>query len=181
MSSFPSYEQALQFLYTCGCSEKIIKHVQAVSKYGVEVAESCSDANVELVRIGGLLHDIGRCRTHQINHGIAGAQILRRNNIDERIARIAERHVGAGITADEAAGLGLPSGTYVPQTIEEKIVAAVDNLIEGSKRVSIDKALAAFQREVEDRVIVGRIRALHEEVFSRCFHSSTYYSSKRRE
>lgn len=173
LNSFPSYEEALQFLCACGCSEEIIKHVQAVSEYGAEVAESIPDTDVKLVRIGGLLHDVGRCRSHLINHGIVGAQILRRNNVDERIARIVERHVGAGITADEAARLGLPPGTYVPQTIEEKIVAAVDNLIEGSKRVSVDEVLAAFQREIKDRLIVDRIRNLHEEVFSRCCRSST--------
>ncbi len=173
LSSFPSSEQALQFLYACGCSEEIIKHVQAVSEYGVEVAESIPDTNVELVRIGGLLHDIGRCRSHRINHGVVGAQILRRNNVDEGIARIVERHVGAGITAEEAARLGLPPGAYVPQTIEEKIVAAVDNLIEGSKRISIAESLAAFQREVRDRLIVDRMRELHEEVFSRYCHFST--------
>lgn len=167
LSSFPSYEQALQLLYTCGCSEALIRHVQAVSDYGVEVAKSISDTNVELVRIGGLLHDIGRCRSHQINHGIVGAQILRQNNVDERIARIAERHVGAGIMADEAVRLELPPRTYVPLTIEEKIVAAVDNLVEGSKRVSIDEALAAFQREGLDRLIIDRIRELNEEVFGR--------------
>ncbi len=166
-SSFPSYEQALKLLHACNCSEELIKHVQAVSGYGAEVAESISDANVELVRIGGLLHDIGRCRSHEINHGIVGARILTQNGIDERVARIAERHVGAGITADEAARLGLPAGTYIPQTIEEKIVAAVDNLIEGSKRVSINEALASFQREAKDRKIVDRIRDLHEEVFSK--------------
>ena len=169
----PSYEQALEVLYECGCSEEIVKHVQAVSECGAQVAASCPSANVDLVRIGGLLHDIGRCRSHQINHGIVGAQILRRKNIDERIVHIAERHVGAGITADEAAGLGLPAGTYVPQTIEEKIVAAVDNLIEGSKRVSIDEAIVAFKREIKDQSIIDRIRDLHEDVFGRCRHSES--------
>ena len=168
-SSFlPSYEQALEVLGESGCSEEIIKHVQAVSEYGAQVAASCHGANVDLVRIGGLLHDIGRCKSHQINHGVVGAQILKRKNIDERIVHIAERHVGAGITAAEAASLGLPAGTYVPQTIEEKIVAAVDNLIEGSKRISIDEALTAFKREIKDQSIINRIKDLHEEVFARC-------------
>ncbi|MGZ7167632.1 MAG: phosphohydrolase, partial [Halobacteriota archaeon] len=86
---------------------------------------------------------------------------------------IAERHVGAGITADEAARLELPPGTYIPQTIDEEIVAAVDNLVEGSKHVTIDEALAAFRREGTDRVIIDRIRELHEEVFSRRCYCGT--------
>ncbi len=172
LNNFPSYEQALRFLYTCHCNKEIIKHVQAVSEYGVEVAKLCPDVDVELVRIGGLLHDIGRCRSHKIDHGVVGAQILRRNNVDERIVHIVERHVGAGITANEAAQLDLPQGTYVPETIEEKIVAAVDNLLEGSKRTSIEEALAAFQREVNKKALVDRMRALHEEVFYKCCPSS---------
>ncbi len=171
LSSFPSSKQALEFLITCGCNKSVIKHVQAVAEYGVEVAESCPGANVELVRIGGLFHDIGRCRSHRIDHGVVGAEILRRNKVDERIARIVERHVGAGITADEAAELGSPLGAYVPQTIEEKIVADVDNLIEDSKRVGIEEALSSFQREVKSQLIVDRVKKLHEEVLSRCHHS----------
>ncbi len=171
-NSIPSYEQAVQLLHACGCGEDIIKHVQAVSEYGVEIAESCSGVNVDLVRIGGLLHDIGRCQSHTIDHGIGGAQLLRRKNVDEKVVHIVERHVGAGITAEEAARLGLPPGTYIPQTIEEKIVAAVDNLIDGSKRVSIEEALIGFQREVKDPMIVDRMRRLHEDVFNKRCHFS---------
>lgn len=169
-NSLPSYEQALRLLRISGCNEALIKHVKAVSTYGVEVAKARANVDIELVRIGGLLHDIGRCITHGIDHGVAGAQLLQSYGIDEQVVHIAQRHVGAGISADEAASLGFPPGIYIPQTVEEKIVAAVDNLIEDTRRVDIDQAEAALRRKLGDHPAIARIRSLHEEVFSRIAH-----------
>ena len=62
----------------------------------------------DLISRGALLHDIGRSRTHGIEHAYLGADILRRRGLDEPIVRIVERHIGAGIDPEEAAELGLP-------------------------------------------------------------------------
>lgn len=170
-NSLPSYKQALHLLRISGCNEALIKHVEAVSTYSVEVAKTRANVDIELVRIGGLLHDIGRCKTHGIDHGIVGAQLLQRYGIDERVVRIAQRHVGAGISADEAASLGLPPGIYIPQAVEEKIVAAVDNLIEDTRRVDIDHAEASLRRKLGDHPAIARVRSLHLEVFDQSDHS----------
>lgn len=164
-SNLPSYDEALQLLKQNGCSDGLIRHVEAVSKYAVEVAESLADADVALVQIGGLLHDVGRCKTNGIEHGVVGGKLLRSFGVDERVAKIAEKHVGAGITENEAARLRLPAGNYMPETIEEKIVAAVDNLIEGTRRVTIDKAEADFYAKLNGSPSAIRIRSLHNEVF----------------
>jgi uncharacterized protein len=121
--------------------------------------------DLELVRIGALLHDIGRCQTEGIDHGVVGGQILRSYGIDERLVRIAERHVGAGITDDEARRLSFPPGTYMPKSIEEKIVAAVDNLIEHTSRISIERAVENFHGKLGDHPSIDRIKRLHAEVF----------------
>ncbi|MGZ4883487.1 MAG: HDIG domain-containing metalloprotein, partial [Halobacteriota archaeon] len=76
-NNFPSYQRALQLLKDSGCSDRLIRHVKAVSQYAVEVAKLRGDADVALVRIGGLLHDIGRCKTNSIKHGVAGGKLLR--------------------------------------------------------------------------------------------------------
>jgi uncharacterized protein len=122
---------------------------------------------VELVRIGALLHDIGRCTSNGVDHGVTGGKLLRDYGIDQRIAQIAEKHVGAGITPREAADLHLPPGDYVPETLEQKIVAAVDNLIEGTRRVSIEKAEAELQGKLKGHPAVARVRKLHNEVFGK--------------
>jgi uncharacterized protein (TIGR00295 family) len=164
-NSLPSDQEALQLLKDSGCSDKLISHVKAVSQYAVEVARFRGDADVRLVRIGGLLHDIGRCKTNSIKHGVAGGKILRSYGIDDRLVQIAEKHVGAGITPEEARRLCLPLGDYMPQTVEEKIIAAVDNLIEGTRRVSVEKAEADFRANVDGQAAL-RVRKLHNEVFS---------------
>ncbi|MGZ4864585.1 MAG: HDIG domain-containing metalloprotein [Halobacteriota archaeon] len=164
-NNLPSEAEALQLLKNSGCSEKLIKHVKAVSQYSEEVAKLRGDADVALVRIGGLLHDIGRCKTNSIRHGIAGGKLLHSYGVDDRVAQIAEKHIGAGITAEEAERLSLPPGDYMPRTVEQKIVAAVDNLVEGSRRISIEKAEADFYDKV-DRQTALRVRSLHDDVFN---------------
>jgi len=60
------------------------------------------DVNIELVRIGALLHDIGRAETHDpFEHFIKSGEILRGEGCDEKIVRIAERHFSSGITGEE--------------------------------------------------------------------------------
>lgn len=173
-NNLPSDQEALQLLTNSGCSDKLIKHVKAVSQYAVEVAKLRGDADIALVRIGGLLHDIGRCKTNSIKHGVAGGQLLRSYGVDERVAQIAEKHVGAGITVEEATSLCFPPGDYMPQTVEQKIVAAVDNLIEGTRRISVEKAEADFCAKIELQAAL-RVRSLHDEVFS----SNDRFSNRR--
>lgn len=165
LSKFPSYSETCSLLLRSGCSAPVIQHLKAVSDYAVEVARHRDGVDLELVRIGALLHDIGRCQTGGIDHGVVGGQILRSYGIDERLVRIAERHVGAGITDDEARRLGFPPGTYMPKSIEEKIVAAVDNLIEHTSRISIERAVENFHGKLGDHPSIDRIKRLHAEVF----------------
>lgn len=164
LSKFPSYKEACSLLLQSRCSPPVIAHLKAVSDYAVEVAGLHNGADLELVRIGALLHDIGRCQTGGIDHGVVGGQILRSYSIDERLVRIAERHVGAGITDDEAQKLGLPPGHYVPESIEEKIVAAVDNLIENTSRITIERAVENFRRKLGGHPSIDRVMRLHEEI-----------------
>jgi uncharacterized protein len=72
--------------------------------------------------------------------------------------------VGAGITDDEAQKLGLPPGHYVPESIEEKIVAAVDNLIENTSRITIERAVENFRRKLGGHPSIDRVMRLHEEI-----------------
>lgn len=144
------FEKALSILKNL-CSENVVEHCLAVSEYAYELALAIKnkgyEVDVELVRLGGLLHDIGRSRTHGIEHGVVGAEILRELGFDEKLALIAERHIGAGITKEEAIELGLPPKDYLPITLEEKIVAHADNLIFGTKRVEIDDVIKNLKKD----------------------------------
>lgn len=165
----PSREQALQFLRQSGCSENVIRHVEAVSSLAVEMSEACRergiDVDTELVQIGALLHDIGRSKTHSVYHAVIGAEIAKSLGLPEPVVSIIKRHVGGGITAREAKKLGWARDVYVPKTLEEKIVSYADKLIEGSQRVPIDRTITHFSKKLPASS-VERIRRLHREMMN---------------
>jgi uncharacterized protein len=164
----PSPQTALKLLSENGCSRRVIKHCKAVSDLAVKFANSCQQngvkVDVELVEVGALLHDIGRSKTHNVNHGVIGMEIAQSLNLPQSVISIIERHVGGGITADEAEKLGWPVKDYLPTTLEEKIVCYADKLIEGRKVVPIEKTLNSLSSELgENHPAIARIKRLHEE------------------
>jgi uncharacterized protein len=136
-------ESCEDLLREAGCSEKVITHCRAVRDVALGYAALNSLVRVDLVREGAMLHDIGRGATHTILHAQHGADLLRARGISEEIARIAECHTGAGITADECTLLRLSPRDCMPLTTEEKIVTHADNLIEGKRRVIIEESIAS--------------------------------------
>lgn len=123
------------------------------------------DVDLDLVRSGALLHDVGRGKTHEINHGVVGADIARGLGLSESIIKIIERHIGGGIPADEAEDLGLPPRSYMPVSIEEKIVSYADKLVERGREVDINVTLRHYQKDLgTEHPAVLRLQALHEEM-----------------
>ena len=146
----------------------MIDHIRAVAKVSEEIAQNISDAghdvDVKRVKIGALLHDVGRSRTHGIDHGVEGGRILRDRGLTE-FAPFAENHIGTGITAEEAEGLDIPTKDYMPGSLEEKIVTYGDNLIRDNEVQSFEEAL----KELEEKIGSGhpsieRFRGLHKEL-----------------
>ncbi|MBQ6349671.1 MAG: TIGR00295 family protein [Methanobrevibacter sp.] len=130
--------------------ENVIDHSLAVYKKAMEIAANFDDADKDLIRKGALLHDIGRSKTHGITHAIEGVEIAKKYGYGEDVLNIIERHIGAGITEREAEKLGLPVKSYLPETLEEKIVAHADNLTSGSKEVDIDFVMKKWKRRIDD-------------------------------
>ncbi|MDD1688980.1 MAG: HDIG domain-containing protein [Methanoregula sp.] len=146
------YEQLLR---DAGCSEKVLAHCKAVYDVALEYAQRDALVDVDLVREGAMLHDIGRGSSHTILHAQRGADLLRAQGISEEVARIVECHTGAGLTADECTLLRLSPRDCMPRTTEEKIVTHADNLIEGRKRVIIDESIASaihLPKKVRQRI-----------------------------
>jgi uncharacterized protein len=134
-------------LVAAGCSADVVAHCKTVSKAALDIAERVKlPVDRELIRLGGLLHDIGRSKTHGIEHAVMGVEIGRELGLPETVLRIIERHIGAGITAREAVRLGLPQKDYMPLTPEEKIVSYADNLISGVRAMPFYEALDRFKR-----------------------------------
>ncbi len=167
----PSTEKALEILIKSGCSTRVLNHCKAVAAVAKEIAEKCkkkgANVNVQLVEVGALLHDVGRSKTHEVSHSIVGADIARRFNLPENLVNIIEKHVGGGITIDEAERLGWPIKSYVPHTLEEKIVSYADKLIEGTRRVLVERTLRQLSEKLgKEHPAISRIWAIHEELAS---------------
>ncbi|HEX55049.1 MAG: TIGR00295 family protein [Candidatus Altiarchaeales archaeon] len=163
---------AIALLRDSGCSESVIEHSLAVSKLAKKIANKIKkngyDIDVEFVEIASILHDIGRCKTHGIRHGIEGARILRSLKLD-RFARVCEVHIGAGLTKEEAISLGLPAKSYLPRTIEEKVVAHADNLISHNKIVSIQETLGKLEKELgKNHPAIKRVEKLNNFIENLC-------------
>jgi uncharacterized protein len=141
----------------------------SVTRIALRLAEEFRGRGLEvdaaLVEAGALLHDLGRSRTHGIRHAVVGGRIAREMGLPEALVRIIERHIGAGIPAEEAEEIGLPRKDYVPETVEEKIVAYADKLIEGCREVDIGVTAGKMAEKLgEDHPALDRLRALHEEI-----------------
>ena len=166
----PTSQAALTLLSEGGCSKKVVMHCKAVSALAVKFAKACKDkgltVDVDLVEVGALLHDIGRSKTHDVTHAIVGVEIAKSLNLPEAIVSIIECHIGGGISAEEAEKIGLPVKDYFPVTLEEKLVAYADKLIEGSRVVPIERTIEQFSRKLgEGHPAIDRIIRLHEELF----------------
>lgn len=162
----PNRVECLEILRNSGCEENVIAHCIAVEELAMTIAAR-TDASGPLVRAGALLHDIGRSKAHGVSHAVEGARIARELGLDERIVHMIERHIGAGITEEEARKIGLPPGEYIPQTLEEKIVAHSDNLVENNEKVSVEQVIQRFQKAgYEDAA--KKILALDRELSTLC-------------
>jgi uncharacterized protein len=123
---------ALDLVYThcvivCGIAE------QLYSRLAPELA-----IDIDLVRAGGLLHDVGVYRLYDdagnldganyIKHGILGYELLQEEGLPEAICRFASHHTGVGLTRADviAQRLPLPPADYLAETGEERLVMYAD-------------------------------------------------------
>lgn len=161
-------EKALKILKEEGCSPEVIQHTKAVTEKSMEIAEKIakrgSEVDLRIVEIGSLLHDIGRSKTHDIDHGVVGAQILRERGLS-KFAPFAENHLGAGIPIEEAKRLDIPTKDYLPSSLEEKIVTYADNLIRGKETQTYQEALEELREELgSNHPSLQRFKELHQEL-----------------
>jgi len=163
-----SPEQALQILEDAGCSRSVVEHCIAVSEFATEIGKKLVDngkeLDLQLIKIGGLLHDLGRTKTHGIRHAIEGASIAKEIGLENSVVEIIKKHIGAGITVDEAQKLGLPEDNYIPQTIEEKIVAHADNLVKGTRRISLEEKISLMQKSKVHSRAIEMLKELADEL-----------------
>ncbi len=146
------------------CSDYIIDHCKVVYERSKDITKFYDNVDLDLIKAGCMLHDVGRTITNGIEHAYLGADLLRDLEVDEKICLITERHIGAGITPDEAKALGLPDRNYIPETIEEKIVAHSDNLVHGVTKVDLDFVIEKWNNKNMKQESIDMLIKLHEEL-----------------
>jgi len=162
LNEYPSSDILEEF----NCSFFVIEHSQAVMLKANQLAMDFElEVDLDLVKKGAILHDVGRSKTNGIKHAIVGAKILKNEGFPPEVIKIVERHIGAGITKEEALILGLPPKDYVPITLEEKLVAHADNLIHGTKEVDLDFVIKKWKKNLgEHHPSIPKLMKLHYEV-----------------
>ncbi|MDP4010058.1 MAG: HD domain-containing protein [Candidatus Shapirobacteria bacterium] len=92
----------------------------------------------ELLSLGALVHDLGyykcfdesyKLKVKYITHGQLGYDFLKKFGFAEKVARFAISHTGVGIDKEqiEKENLPLEKHDYIPISLEEEIIAYVDN------------------------------------------------------
>lgn len=160
--------EALDLLCEEGCPENVIAHCLAVADEAVRIARRISEAghpiDLSLVEAGAVLHDIGRSVSHGMDHAVIGAAIAERRGLDAPLVLIIKKHIGAGLSPEDAARFGLPDDDYIPGTLEEKVVAHADNLLRGSRRISLKKRLRIMKERGIDKEERKKVKRLAHEI-----------------
>ena len=161
----PDESEALRIHRKYGSAPIIVEHCRAVERVARiiagELARRGAAVDEKVVQAGALLHDIGRTRIQTVRHGFEGAEILRREGVDDGVVEVVKRHVGAGITREEARKLGLPEGDYEPRTLEQKVVCFADKMIDSNKARPFAEEVKRFARKGHD---VRKLEALKEDL-----------------
>ncbi|NVM17864.1 MAG: HDIG domain-containing protein [Candidatus Lokiarchaeota archaeon] len=139
--TLPTSDFAFDLLKKLKVPYNVRRHSLKVAEKALVLAEKIrlKEVDMDLIEIGGLLHDIGRCQTHGFKHALIGAKIIRERGLSERLAIICETHILGGLDKEDAKQVGLPERDFLPLTLEEKVICLADKFIAGTKEVTIEQ------------------------------------------
>jgi uncharacterized protein len=137
------------------------KHCLAVAEAAARLGHALDGHRVidhEFLWTAALLHDIGRHVTHDpIGHGAEGYRLLTGLG-HGREANVCASHVLFGLEAAEAELFGLPARDFIPQTVEERLVALADLLLEYDAPTTLDHRFASLRaRNAGNAFFLGRL------------------------
>ncbi|MEE4254861.1 MAG: HD domain-containing protein [Desulfuromusa sp.] len=120
----------------------LLNHSRQVTGRALKIGRSLQaqgeTIDLKFVAEAAMLHDIGMIMTDTpelgchgkgsyLQHGIKGKEILEKEGLFKH-ARVCERHIGVGLTAEEIEKqqLPLPARDMLPETLEEQIICYAD-------------------------------------------------------
>lgn len=143
-----SSRDARQILDLQGGRAPWVRHCEAVAEVASVLAQALTPAcsvDLHFVWRAALLHDVGRCRTHDpILHGVEGYRILADLGYPAE-ASVCASHILYGLEADEARRYGLPARPFVPDSHEECLVPLADFLVEGDRSTTLELRFASLR------------------------------------
>jgi uncharacterized protein len=168
----------MEVLRRAGVPEEDIVHSVTVAEKALELVRRIGDHGIdqELVGRGALFHDLGKARTHDIEHGRIGAEMGKKIGLPDEITAIMEKHIRGGLTEPEARELGLPVKDYTLRRLEERIVIYADRLVDiitdgivtiGSEQEAeerFERILRAYPKYGKNEVTFNRYIGYHREI-----------------
>jgi uncharacterized protein len=124
-------EADIDLLRGAGLSEADLAHSVKVAEKALEIAgRTGAPVDLELVGRGALFHDLGKAKTHAIEHGRVGAELGQALGLPPAVTAVMEKHIRGGLTPAEAVELGLPVKDYTLARLEERIIIYADRLVD---------------------------------------------------
>ena len=161
-----SYDDASALLVRFGGDAAWIRHCTAVSRVAARVGTLMAPKyglDVEHLRTGALLHDIGRYKTHDpVMHGVEGYRLLTSFG-QHREAFICASHILCGMPRAEATRFGLPDRDFLPRSWEERLVPLLDSLVEFDRPTTLEQRVRSINRRYQDNAwFLGRMEQAAE-------------------
>jgi uncharacterized protein len=156
----------------------LLNHGRLVARKALEIASNVRHLkpDVNFIEEAAMLHDVGiffvdapkiGCYGYKeyICHGYMGREVLESEGLPAH-ALVCERHVGAGITAEEIRrnGLPLPERDMIPVTLEEKIICLADKFFSKTEHDLLHEKPLGKVREIVARYGTDKLAVFDEWV-----------------
>jgi len=147
---------AAQLLAELGQGEPWVRHCEAVSRVAEALARALAEVlpvDVAFTARAGLLHDIGRCRSHHpVRHGVEGYRLLTELGHAAE-ARVCLGHLLHAFDPAEAPELGTSPNAHLPRSWEERLVPLADFLVEGDRPTTLDARFTSLRRRYAENAL----------------------------
>jgi len=168
----------IDILRMAGMTDDDVTHSMHVAEKALEIARRVGEQKIdqELVGRGALFHDLGKTKTHEMEHGKIGAEIGCKIGLPRAICDIMEKHIRGGLTEPEARELNLPLRDYTLRMLEERIVIYADRLVdiiydgvvtlkaESESETRFEEILKTIPKYGKNAITLERYLGYHREI-----------------
>ncbi|MBI4805557.1 MAG: HDIG domain-containing protein [Desulfovibrio sp.] len=167
----------VELLRAQGMSEEDIEHSVAVAELALDIAGRVDvPLDMALVSRGALFHDLGKVKTHAMEHGRIGAEMGAKLGLPPEVCAVMEKHIRGGLTGAEAREFGLPEKDYTLHKLEERVIIYADRLVdiitEGKVPLRdprdaeerFEEILKAYPKYGKNEITMARYFGYHREI-----------------